>query len=127
MKFSFLKNTIMSGAVIGMLLSATPVFAQSGLTLFPCDGPNCSFGDVIEVAQAVASRVVEFGFILAPFVFAFVGYLFLTSQDNPAKRIRARKIGINVAIGLVIMLIAWVVVNLILTALVSQTILSNPA
>jgi len=117
--------------IVTMFFSlATPVFAYQ-YSLFPCNGANmpnggkeCTFGDLVETAQAVAERVVAFGLIVAPLIFAFAGYLYLTSQDNPGKRTRANGIFKNVAIGLVIMLIAWAIVNLILTALVCGNITS---
>src|SRR5204863_7140878 len=120
-------------------LIAAPVIAVAAGDpgLFPCSGTDisqadmsnghpCTFGDLVMVAQTIAKRIVQTGLILAPLVFAYAGFLLLTSQDNPSKRIKARKVFINVAIGLVIMMIAWVIVNLVLTSLLCPRVFNSP-
>ena len=102
----------------------SPVFAASTNPLIPCDGPDCNFGSLILLAKGVASKLFILGLALAPIIFAYAGFLMLTSQDSPAKRTTAKKIFWNVALGLVVMMCAWVFVNLILTALLCGNITS---
>jgi hypothetical protein len=139
---------------VGLLI---PVMAsaQGNLTLFPCSGgadningagatgggvpvPSklptgasgekaCTFSDLVELAQAVANKIVQVGLILSPLIFAYAGWLLLTSGANPGKRKDAQKIFLNVVIGLAIMLSAWLVVKLVLTALVNPSIYNNSA
>ena len=122
----------------GLFLAPVVVSAQNDL--FPCSGANgitntsgatnnreCTFNDVIELAQAIANKVVLFGLLLSPFIFAWAGWLYLTSGNNPGNRKKANGIFVNVLIGLAIMLGAWLVVKLVLTALVSSNITGNSA
>ena len=125
----------------GLLLPAM-ASAQS-LTLFPCSGGinnsitmgatgggssnnrECSFADLVELAQAVADQLVKLGLIATPLIFAYAGGILLFQGDQPGKRDKARKIFLNVFIGLGIMMGAWLVVKLVLTALVSPAILNG--
>ena len=125
------------------LLSVFPLSAHADASpissnpLFPCSGVNgasdlgynngkeCTFDDLITASQALAAKIVQFGLIIAPLIFAYAGYLLVTSQDKPAKRDQAKKIAWNVAIGLAIMMLAWVFVNLILTALLEKDVLKD--
>ena len=107
----------------------------STASLFPCSGVNdvsdpnldngheCTFDDLITASQGVAAKIVQIGLIIAPLIFAYAGFLLVTSQDKPAKRDEAKKIAWNVAKGLAIMMLAWVFVNLILTALLKGNVL----
>ncbi len=110
----------------------TSVSAQD-YSLIPCsgvadvsdtgtsNGKECTFQDVIALAQAVAKKLVQIGLIVSPIIFAYAGYLLVTSQGNTGQRDKAKKIGWNVVKGLVVMLLAWLFVDLILRALLSQT------
>lgn len=94
--------------------------------LFPCKNPpNCSFNDLVALAQGVASALIRISFILAPFLLMYVGFLYLTSQDNPAKRSQANKFLKNAVIGLAIMLSAYLIVKLALVALLRPDVLQT--
>lgn len=113
------------------------VLAQNNNPLFQCSGANnlevdnsgsihnreCKFEDVVNLAQAVVSKLFVIALAVAPLIFAYVGWLFLSSGDAPGQRDKAKKIAKNVAIGLAIMMLAWVIVNLILTALINGPII----
>jgi ABC-type Fe3+ transport system permease subunit len=113
-----------------------PVSAQD-YSLIPCQGvtttsdPNtnnghpCTFNDLVTLAQNLANRIVQLGLILSPIIFAYAGYLLVTSQDNPKKRDDAKGIMWNVVKGITIMLLAWLLVDLVLGALLSQSILNS--
>ncbi len=79
---------------------------------------ECTFEDFVHLAQNVAAKIVVIGLVLSPIIFAYAGYLYLTSGGDVGKRKTANKIFWNVAIGIFIMLLAWLIVNLIMTALV---------
>lgn len=117
-----------------------PLYAQTqndAYDLIPCSGVNgkddpgtkngheCTFEDLIRLAQAVAKKIVQIGLILSPIIFAYAGYLLITSSDNPGKRDTAKKIAWNVAKGIAVMMLAWLIVDLILRALLKQGVLNN--
>ena len=129
MSKDFYKKIFLFLFVLTLFVPAiVPVFAQSGTftptALVPCDGPDCNFGSLVLLAKGVAAKIFILGLALAPIIFAYAGFLMVTSQDSPAKRATAKKIFWNVAIGLVVMMCAWVFVNLILTALLCGNITS---
>ena len=84
----------------------------------------CTFQDLVNGSKAFANEIVQIGLIVAPLILAYVGWLFITSGDNPDNRNTAKKIGWNVVKGLAMMMLAWVVVNLILTALLKPNIVT---
>jgi hypothetical protein len=98
------------------------LFAQN---FFPCKGPDCTFENLVTVAQEVANWIIKLGLMLSPLIFAYAGFLYLTSGANPGQRTKASGIFKNVAIGLVIMMCAWLFVSLILNALLDPTVLGN--
>lgn len=108
-----------------------PVLAQDTNPpgdLFPCgnvDPRECGYEHLLRLVQGIVSRLFTYSLILSSIVFAYAGFLYLSSQDSPGQRDQAKKIFINVVIGLAVMMTAWVIVNLVLTALVSDSFLSN--
>ncbi len=88
--------------------------------MFPCDGPECTFQNLVTAAQEFSAKLVQIGLIVAPLIFAYAGYLYIMSglEGNAGKRKTATGIFKNVAIGIIIMMLAWVLVNTILNALV---------
>lgn len=80
-------------------------------------GRMCGLTDAITLIQ----RLIEYIFILilpiAAIVFVYVGYLFLTSGGNPDKRSTAKKAMLNLVIGIVIIMAAWLIVKTILLSL----------
>ena len=93
--------------------------------LYPCDGPDCKFEDLLKLVSGVVGRLFTYALILSSIIFAYAGYLYLTSQNNPNQRGQANKIFQNVVIGLAIMMLAWVLVNLVLTTFVSSEYLDS--
>ena len=86
--------------------------------IIACTGVDCNFQSLIETAKNVVAKIVLIGLALSPIIIAYGGFLYLTSQNNPNKRTTANGIFKNVAVGLVIMMLAWVLVSLIFSALV---------
>lgn len=83
----------------------------------PVKGKVCGFSDLITLVQ----KVIEYIFILTvpitAIVFAYAGYLFLTSGENSNKRKDAKNAMIKVVIGIAVVMSAWLIVTLIVTTL----------
>ncbi|MFT6829519.1 MAG: hypothetical protein ACJAV6_000349 [Candidatus Paceibacteria bacterium] len=81
------------------------------------NGRMCGFSDVI----LLIARVIEYIFVLiipiAAIVFAYAGFLYLTSGGDPGKKTAAKKAMTNVIIGIVIVMSAWLVVRTIVVSL----------
>lgn len=80
-------------------------------------GRICGFTDLIRLIQ----RIIEYIFVLilplAALVFAYAGFLYLTSGGSASKRDAARKAMTNVLIGIIIVMLAWIAVKTLLVAL----------
>ncbi|MGB0925399.1 MAG: pilin [Minisyncoccia bacterium] len=94
------------------------VTTECGYDLGPKgSGRMCGFADFVELIQ----RVIEYIFILvlpiAAIVFAYAGFLYMTSGGSPDKRSAAKKAMTSLVIGIVVVMAAWLIVKTILTAL----------
>ncbi|MEK7098780.1 MAG: hypothetical protein AAB908_02665 [Patescibacteria group bacterium] len=90
------------------------VFGQTGAGLpkqiVPCKGVDCTVCDLATLAQNVINTGIFIFIFLAALLFAYAGFLYLTNEALD-KQSEARKIFGNVAIGLVVLLAAWLVVD----------------
>ena len=79
-------------------------------------GKICGFSDAIRLIQ----RVIEYIFILVlpimAIMFAYAGYLYLTSGGSKTKRDAAKKAMTNSIIGVVVIMAAWLIVKTIVVA-----------
>ncbi len=86
--------------------------------LCPADAP-LSFGAVMEVAQKMVNAGISFGILIFVIMMAWGGFLFITSAVNPESRNTARKMLGNAALGLLIILSAWLMVDFVMKTLYS--------
>ena len=92
------------------------VYAQS--TIVPCDGVvvKCGFTSFITLIQNIITFAIKYIIIpVGAIIFAYVGFLFLTSGGSAETRKKAKNIFIKVVIGIVVILAAWLIVSTILT------------
>ena len=97
------------------------VFAQQGgaglpKQIVPCDGVNCTVCDLAKLAQNVINTGVFIFIFFSALMFAYAGFLYL-SNEALEKQSEARKIFGNVAMGLIVLLAAWLVVDTLMKAL----------
>lgn len=101
-----------------VLLTLLPVvaFAQSGL--IPCDGvsPKCGFADIIQLANNIINFLIIVSIPLAVITFMYAGFLYLTAGGNEGKIKQAHSIFWKVLWGFIIILTAWLIVELIINA-----------
>jgi hypothetical protein len=81
--------------------------------LIPCVN-KCSFPDVIRLINNLLQFLITTIFLpLFVLVFIYAGYQYLTAQGNSTKVANVKKLIMNVVIGLVIVLTAWLVVKVL--------------
>lgn len=85
--------------------------------LVPCNGPDCGFEDLVVLFDRLFNYVITLGIIFSSLAFAYAGFLYITSQGDTSKISRANKIFTNFAVGLVLLLSAFLIVQLIYTTL----------
>lgn len=104
------------------LLMAFPfaVFAQTnpGLPkqIVPCNGVDCTVCHLATLAQNIINTGVFIFVFFSAMMFAYAGFLYVTNEAI-GEQAKARSIFSNVAMGLVILLAAWLVVDTLMKAL----------
>lgn len=85
--------------------------------IVPCSGTDCDFGHVIQLIANLLKFFVLIAIPLAAISFAWAGFIYMTSGGNPGKVSKAHGIFKKVGIGLVIVLTAYTIVRVIISAL----------
>lgn len=89
--------------------------------LVPCDGrlevKACTWKKLIQLINNGITWIIYMTIPIGAVLFAYAGFLFLTKGGSEEARAQAKHIFINVAIGLIVILIAVLVVKLILSSL----------
>lgn len=90
--------------------SATP----NGGLVPPCS-PNCGFNDFMTLINKVVHFILfAMAVPIAAIMFAYAGFLLVTSAGSTEQRGKAKRIFTNVAIGLILAVAAWLIIELIL-------------
>ena len=91
---------------------------NNGNQQVPCN----SFDQLMTAVKNVINYAVTLALSFSVVVIAYAGWLYLTSGDSATKRSQANGMFVKVAWGIGWVLGAWLVVNLIMTALVNSNI-----
>jgi hypothetical protein len=118
-----------------VLTPMTAVFGQqdtgkpSGIS-YTCTGTDANgnptydcetFADLIAAIKNVLNFATTIALSFSVVVIVYAGWLYLTSGGNPTQISRAHKMFGKVAWGIVWILAAWLIINLIMTTLTSGT------
>lgn len=88
--------------------------------LIVCDGPDCTFDSLIKLGINIMNFIIVISIPLAAIAFVVAGFKLITSAGNESGLTDAKKIFTNTAIGLVIVLAAWLIIKTILLALLDD-------
>ncbi|MEX0931286.1 MAG: pilin [Candidatus Paceibacterota bacterium] len=81
---------------------------------------RCSFNDLLRLAN----RLIDFAILISVpifiLLFMYAGFLYITASGNPGKIQDAHGLFVKGIIGFVIIISAWLIVNLIVSALVDD-------
>lgn len=110
--------------VVGLfsaVLSLVPnsAFAAAKGLVYECgDGMgDCNWGDLVAAVQNLVNKLTVFAIAFSVVVIVYAGFTYMTSEGSPAKLNKAHKMFQSVAIGIALMLGAWVIVTMIASAL----------
>ena len=78
---------------------------------------TCDFWDLVEVARNLITNLILFSTLVAVIVFAYAGFLFLTSGGNASKVTRAKGILMSIVKGYLWILFAWLLIYTITSVL----------
>jgi len=101
------------------MLLAVPLLAHAA-DLVPCNGTTtpCSFDALLALINNVIKFMLfDLSMPFAAILFAYAGIILLTSGGSGEKRNKAKSIFLNVFIGFVIALAAWLIVETVIHAL----------
>ncbi len=125
----FLAVLLVSFFAVPYEVSAATRIWQPGTPLVPCgtiigsnDLPSnpCGFNDLIQLIQNLISFMLWAAAPVSTLLFAYAGFLYMTAGGKGEQVSRAHKIFLNVVVGVIIMLTAWLMVYVITEALLSD-------
>ncbi|PIR82161.1 hypothetical protein COU20_03295 [Candidatus Kaiserbacteria bacterium CG10_big_fil_rev_8_21_14_0_10_59_10] len=87
--------------------------------IVPCDGLNCNVCHLAELAQNVLNTGIFIIVFLSALLFAYAGWLYLTNVTLGGAQ-KAKSIFTNVAIGLIVVLVGWLVVDTIMRVMLGE-------
>ena len=96
---------------------ASPVYAAG---LVPCGGTNeheCGLSDLIGMANGIEAYLLYIGVFVGVLMISYAGFTLVISQGNESAMETAKSRVWNVAVGFVIILLAFLIVNTVLTVL----------
>ena len=103
------------------LLAVAPISAHAAFfgPIVPtvCNVCPCGFGGVLQIIQNLMNFGISFAIIVATVIIAWGGFLYIFSSANPESRNTANKMLINAAVGLLIVLSAWLIVDFVMKSL----------
>ena len=96
--------------------------ADVATQIVPCGqgGTFCGLCDLVQLAQNLINIGIFITIALSAMTFAFAGLKYMTAGGDPGKATDARKLFTSVAIGLVIILGAWVGVDTLMKTVVDD-------
>lgn len=106
-------------AVVALFVSPIVVTAQAG-GLVPCSGPDCTTASVVALVAKLMDYLIKMLGAIAAIALVYAGFKMVTSQGNENAWKSAKEVFGNVIIGIVIILSAWLVVDLILKGLTGK-------
>lgn len=118
--------SIVSTLFLLMFLPVTLFAQQRGLPekIVPCSGVDCTCDHLITLAQNLINAGVYIAVFLSAVLFAYAGWLYMTQETIGAKQ-RGKDLFKSAAIGLVIILGAWLVVDTLMTETLKTSVVWN--
>ncbi len=82
-----------------------------------CRTCACGFAGVLAIIQNVVNFMIAIAIMFATIIMVWAGGLYVLSATNPESRSTANKMLINAAVGLLIVLSAWLIVDFVMKTL----------
>jgi hypothetical protein len=120
MRRAFITLSIALTLFVGVV---TPVYAAANFPILDpnfsivpsqCNACPCNYYAVLQLLQNLMNAGVAMGIIAFIVVIVYAGASFMLNPTNPESRSRAKSMLLNVVIGMLIVLTAWLVVDFIM-------------
>ena len=94
----------------------------------PCGGPDqpaCQFCHLVEMGNTIVLWLVFVLTIVAGLIFAVAGLKLVTSGGNPSQKDAAKSMFVNVIVGYLIVLAAWLIIDTLMKGLADQSLIGE--
>jgi hypothetical protein len=75
----------------------------------------CGYCDLVVLAQNIVEFLVLFGIMVATLSIVYAGFLYVTALSSAAQVTKAHNVFRVAIVGLIVVLAAWLIINLLLT------------
>ncbi|OGG85721.1 hypothetical protein A2392_02925 [Candidatus Kaiserbacteria bacterium RIFOXYB1_FULL_46_14] len=108
--------------LLALFIVFLPTFvgAAESTGLVPCDGTDCDTGDVIQLANNLIDFLIKMLSVIAVIALVYVGFQLVVSAGDTSKWSEAKEMFTNIVIGIIIILSAFLVVDLLLKGLTDK-------
>ncbi len=113
MRKSFLIIFISTLVLLPVITFAAPEVKQ----IVPNCAPNCKWEDLTQLGTNILNFIISLSIIAAAIMFSYAGFLYMSDGGSGNKIADAKKIFSAVVIGIIIILVAFLLVNTLLKAL----------
>lgn len=101
-------------------------FAQTGAgseyDLVTCSGPDCNLCTAVDMVDNIVDLLFTLLSVAAVLVLVFAGFKLVVSAGNPGAMSAAKSMITSVIVGFIIVLSAWLIVDTVMKALISEDI-----
>ena len=96
----------------------TNLSTEGGGLVPACPSGGCGFTELIDMINKIINFILtRLAVPIAAIMFAYAGFLLVTSGGESSKRTKAKSIFINVAIGLIFIAACWIIIHTVLSIL----------
>ena len=108
-----------------MSIAPSVALAAGFVQIVPADcnqkGGCQSVCDIAQLTQNILTDAIYLAVVISAFLFAYAGFKMVTSGGNSEAYSAGRSIFTNVAIGLVIILVGWLIINALMSTLTGNS------
>ncbi len=106
-----------------MLVLAGPLSEPTGVMgqrLLPDCGADCQWSDLVQLGSNILNFLVYLSIIAAAVMFAYAGFLYMSDGGSMDKVKKAHGIFTAVVVGIIIVLVAWLSVDVLMKSLTGR-------
>jgi len=103
----------------GLVPCGTGGFSSGDTNNTRDNSTGCQACDLAQLIQNVITFAIGIAIPIAAALFAYAGFLFFTSAENPGNITKAKQIFKNAFVGFIIAITAWLIINTVLSIIFS--------
>ncbi len=110
------------------MAASQPPTGVIGGRIVPDCGADCGWTDLVQLASNILNFLVFISVMAAAIMFAYAGFLYMSDGGSMSKVKEAHGVFAAVAVGIIIVLVAWLAVDTLMKTLTGKGIKdwSNP-